>query len=180
MKTSFAAAIALVATVQANNVLEQDFVKYTVKYGKSYGTIAEFKFRLEQWIAKSAELNAYRQRNPESTSTVGFNRFSDWTAHERKNLLGFFKPEGVIDTVTFFANGNVILPTDNLPTEIDWRTLGAVNPVQNQASCGSCWAFSAIAAIEGAHAIKTGELLKLSEQQCVDCDPLSEGCDGGW
>jgi hypothetical protein len=33
--------------------------------------------------------------------------------------------------------------------------------------------------MEGAHFLKTGNLLKLSEQQFVDCDPLSDGCDGG-
>lgn len=33
--------------------------------------------------------------------------------------------------------------------------------------------------MEGAHFLKTGNLLKLSEQQFVDCDPKSDGCDGG-
>jgi hypothetical protein len=33
--------------------------------------------------------------------------------------------------------------------------------------------------MEGAHFIKTGTLLKLSEQQLVDCDPQSSGCNGG-
>jgi len=52
--------------------------------------------------------------------------------------------------------------------------------VQDQGNCGSCWAFSAVAQMEGQHFVQTGELLKLSEQQCVDCDTDSMGCKGGW
>merc|ERR1711957_64272 len=69
-------------------------------------------------------------------------------------------------------------------TEVNWITGGAVTPVKDQGQCGSCWAFSTVASLEGAHFIAKGELLSFSEQQLIDCAGLSSGygnhgCKGG-
>jgi len=67
------------------------------------------------------------------------------------------------------------------PDHWDWRDVGGVTPVKNQGSCGSCWTFSTVGAVEAHYQIKYGQFRNLSEQQLVDCaqDFDNHGCNGG-
>jgi len=124
-------------------------------------------------LKKVNEINA----RTDLTWKAGINDFSDKLESERgsrrgykqvTNLLSSFKPRNL-------KSGN---NDKDYPTSLDWTTKGVLNPPKNQASCGSCWAFAAIAVLESRHAIRTGELLSLSEQQLVDCAPNPHHCGG--
>jgi C1A family cysteine protease len=151
--------------------VEQAFVEHVATHGLSFGTKAEYHFRLNEYARKDAAIKKINEEN--ANFTVGHNFMSTWTHAEYKRLLGY--KQGSLLT----AENTVELSEVDTPASVDWRTQGAVNPVKNQAQCGSCWAFSATFANEGAHFLKSGELLSLSEQELVSCDPNSMGCNGG-
>lgn len=164
-------------TTQFNALTSEDmeFMKFVSKFGKSYGTKEEYEFRYAQFTAAMTSIAEENSKN-DITYRVAVNKFADLTNAEYKRLLGY-KAKGAL-----MAGTEKELPTDNLPASIDWREKGGVNAVKDQGQCGSCWAFSTIATVEGAHFIATGKLLSLSEQQLVDCAGGSygnQGCNGG-
>jgi C1A family cysteine protease len=66
------------------------------------------------------------------------------------------------------------------PDSLDWSAQGATSSVNDQGSCGSCWAFSTMETVESAVYMSTGALPpKLSVQELVACEKQDDGCNGG-
>ena len=69
----------------------------------------------------------------------------------------------------------------NPPSSWDWRNVDGKNwitPIRDQAYCGSCWAFGAVAALEAFYNIKNNDStidLDLSEQFLVSCNTDGDG-----
>ena len=152
---------------------DYEFIRYVSKYGKSYGTKAEFEFRSAQFKQTLAKVAALNEDN--GTSTHGINIFADMTQAEYRKRLGY-KPNAARS-----EKNATPLSEDNLADEVNWVTKGAVTPVKDQGQCGSCWAFSTTGAVEGAEFLATGALQSFSEQQLVDCSSSfgNQGCNGG-
>merc|ERR1711865_381558 len=112
----------------------------------------------------------------ESGAILGATIFSDLTLEEFQQMpiRGFGKGGNGLPKV-----GVHEYKGETLAASVDWSTKGAVTPVKDQGQCGSCWAFSTTGGIEGAWEINAGQLTSMSEQQFVDCDTSSMGCNGG-
>ncbi|XP_027332459.1 low-temperature-induced cysteine proteinase-like isoform X2 [Abrus precatorius] len=156
------------------------YEEWLVKHGKVYNALGEKDKRFEIFKDNLRFIDDHNAEN--RTYKLGLNRFADLTNEEyRAGYLGTrIDPNRRMVRTRNKSNRYAPRVGDKLPDFVDWRQEGAVVPVKDQGSCGSCWAFSAISAVEGINKIVTGDLISLSEQELVDCDTsYNQGCNGG-
>jgi len=172
------ASAAVATNVLDREVYERAFFDHVKTYGLQLKDGEEFASRLQIFADNFDAIEAHNKQG--LSYKLGLNKFSHLTLsefHDTVKLGGFRPPQ-------LRKAGNVAqAPVDAsvaLPVSVDWTTTGAVNPIKDQGSCGSCWAFSAVSAVESAHWIKYGSLYSLSEQQVTSCDKVDLGCNGGF
>lgn len=184
-------ACALSGSLAARDLADQDQAmvarheEWMAKYDRVYSDAAEKARRFEVFKANMALIESVNAGNHKFWLEA--NRFADltddefratWTGYRPKTAAASSKGRSRTAT-TGFKYANVSL--DDVPASVDWRSKGAVTPIKNQGECGCCWAFSAVASMEGVVKLSTGKLVSLSEQELVDCDVngMDQGCEGG-
>ena len=168
--------VVLLALVACDSDLDalmfQQFQKFMKKYNKKYGSIREYLGRYT--VFKRNVMKMLKKRN--LSYKTGITKFADLTRQEfAKTYLNLnYGAMNVVNLKPYKMNAK-----NDSPDAWDWRDKGVVAPVKDQMSCGSCWAFSAVANLEGLYAQSKGTLVTLSEQMLVDCDYYDSGCNGG-
>jgi len=155
---------------------ENFFAKWTVMHSKTYDVETFFK-RYSIFKTNVDYVNTHNAKN--ASYEMEMNRFGDLTFEEFSANYKGLLPGSIATNVSSVTIPSPLVADLTAGSSLDWRNKNAVNPIRDQGGCGSCWAFSAIASVEGAWAIKKSSLIKLSEQQLVDCNSKNGGCAGG-
>lgn len=116
------------------------------------------------------------------TYSLAINHLADKSDEEIKVLRGKLKSKpGQKNNGQKHDMSKYTKEQKSLPESFDWRIFGAVTPVKDQGVCGSCWSFGTTGAIEGAYFTKYNHLIRLSQQNLVDCSWGfgNNGCEGG-
>jgi cathepsin L len=155
-----------------------EFIK-THKRSYTHGS-AEYQFRHALFQSRVEEIS---QQNSQTGRlwTAGVNEFTDRTDKELATRLGYRK---MFSRSSSSLGGAAMLEVEEHvvssrpANKVDWRFLRSTNVTADQQSCGSCWAFAAIAMLQARLEIAGETFPSFSVQQIVSCVENPHECGG--
>jgi len=106
---------------------------------------------------------------------------SNFFSRERnmKKYLGFKKDPNREELPSLVYSGDLIGLPDTFDARQQWSNCSSIGTIQNQARCGSCWAFGAVETATDRFCIHKNIQTQLSFEDLVTCDDNDNGCEGG-
>ena len=181
IKTLALASLALMATTlgvyfmlndtATEKVYFRQFISHNQKYNKRHATKEDMEYRYAVYVKNMKKIEEHNAQK--KSFTMAENKFSDLTFEEFKSK--YLSAHILHNNMKYYNEGEMD------KGHKDWKEEGKVSAVKNQASCGSCWAFSTTGALESAYAIFKNKNIQASEQELVDCSGSygNYGCNGG-
>jgi len=134
----------------------------------------------------SAEADVREEIFNENTARMVEHNSQESTWWAAQNQFSAMSEDEFVATMLNFEVSQSIANTTDIPVyEVDYSLRAevgdkdwSVSPVKNQGSCGSCWAFGAVAGMEGSARTQLSRNDILSEQYVMDCTS-SNACSGG-
>mmetsp|Transcript_15618 Transcript_15618/g.33198 ORF Transcript_15618/g.33198 Transcript_15618/m.33198 type:complete len:431 (-) Transcript_15618:44-1336(-) len=164
------------------------FAAFIQEYGRTYksGT-AEYDQRRVLFERRAAEVEAHN-RDPLRSYTATINDLADRSEEELAELRGY-RPHRTLDSsarrsgplqlLSVAATGRSDSRLARLPSNFTWRgRLKAMDTIQNQGSCGSCWAVSTATALRAHSQLYVGDDREFSSTQILRCTPNPMQCGG--
>ncbi|CAG9855677.1 unnamed protein product [Phyllotreta striolata] len=156
--------------------IDEEWQKFKIYYKKTYSSQADEQEHYENFKENLNEIELHNRlfEKGQVSYRKGITKFADLTDDEFVAKYRFDKrpPKIYLDEPGYESSKNA-------SDRFDWREKGAVSKVKNQDTCGACWIFASVGALEGLYFRKTNKSIVLSEQNLIDCIS-NHTCKGGW
>eukprot|EP00727_Mastigamoeba_balamuthi_P009194 m51a1_g4898 hypothetical protein (836) ;mRNA; r:132580-135346 len=150
---------------------------WKAKHERSYSSQAEEERRFAIFRANIAQYASWNAE-PGQTAIYGPNKFSDLTKDEF--AAQFLVPTGL--NASGIRRAAPAAPMRRAAVPQNFIT-PYVTPARQQGQCGSCWAFTTAAVLEGAYLKATRKTVVVAPQNLLDCSSYGgqsnfDGCQG--
>ena len=148
--------------------LRNDFNNFMEKYQKHYRDPLYHTEREHRFRIYVDNYNRVAKLNSLGNAKFQLNKFADLTPEEFSEFYTIPASSRCGNNQPQFPSHryfDLVKPNDDLPESFNWKSKGAVGPVRNQGSAGSCWAFSTVENVAGQWALAKKQFVELSSEQ---------------